>query len=375
MAFQIADFFAKLSIKADTKEVAKLEKSLNRVKQSLLLINKAGARTKKVTDKIFNGEDLKRKTIQLTKQFNTLKRLGGAAEDYGAKIREATKASQFKKLQNEIDVSIIKQRRLNEVTAKAAKIEKLRIASARLQQRGTGPPRGFVGPRQPKGFESFKAEAFRATTTSIDVSFGQSRKAKKGIDDLIKSLEREKFSTREATLAIKEFARAQRRASKATAVATEKISKQAMAMKRLKSSVGQLAQSFVGAFAVFEGITSINRVGQDFEAMSASMQAVSGSAANAKRDLKFVRDESVRLGLDLKDTTKAFIKLKAGAADKATDAELKNIFKGLTEASAVLGLTTEETTRTIRAVSQMFGKICRFVWGHTSNNLQYAGNP
>lgn len=147
-----------------------------------------------------------------------------------------------------------------------------------------------------------------------------------------------------------------RELSRAYTRAAAEAKKLQFVQRGLGDSTRNMVRSYISLFAIFQGTGAINRVGQDFESMRASMLAVTGTSEKAAQEMAFIDKEAVRLGLSLKDTTKAYIKLLAGVRDKATLEETREIFLGITEASTVLGLTTEETTRAIRAVVQMFGK-------------------
>lgn len=113
-------------------------------------------------------------------------------------------------------------------------------------------------------------------------------------------------------------------------------------------STRNMVRSYASLFALIEGTASINRVGQDFETMRAGMLAASNGAELAGKDLAFVDQQSVRLGLNLRQTAKDFVKLRAVNKD-FTDDQLKETFLGIAEASTILGLSTDDTAGALRA--------------------------
>lgn len=123
----------------------------------------------------------------------------------------------------------------------------------------------------------------------------------------------------------------------------------------ISDSTRNMVRSFVSIFAALEATKSINQVGQDFQSMRAGMLAASGSAEQAAKDLQFVDEQAVRLGLDLRKTSKDFVKLRAVNKDLSDD-DLKEIFLGVAEAGTVLGLSADDMTGSLRAVQQMMSK-------------------
>jgi len=162
-----------------------------------------------------------------------------------------------------------------------------------------------------------------------------------------------KRSVRDSTNSLTKLANGFRSANRAASNHKKQITALTRAQNRLKESARQLALSMVGAFAVFEGIKSINRVGQDFEGMEASMLASSGSAVLAARDLAFVDEQAVRLGLDLRETTDAYSKLQFAAKGKMSSEQTKELFTGFSEFATALKVNPEQQKSGLRALQQI----------------------
>lgn len=128
-----------------------------------------------------------------------------------------------------------------------------------------------------------------------------------------------------------------------------------LAQRGVADSTRNMVRSYASLFALLSGTQAINKVGQDFQTMRAGMLAASGTAEQSAKDLAFVDEQAVRLGLNLKQTAKDFVKLRAVNKD-FTDDQLQEVFLGIAEASTVLGLSADDTTGALRAVQQMMSK-------------------
>lgn len=93
------------------------------------------------------------------------------------------------------------------------------------------------------------------------------------------------------------------------------------------------------------------------ERIENSLQAATGSAAGAQRELGFVRAEAERLGLNLEQTAGAYASLAAAARGTALEGQAaREIFTAVSEASTVMGLSAEQAEGALRALEQMISK-------------------
>ncbi len=123
-------------------------------------------------------------------------------------------------------------------------------------------------------------------------------------------------------------------------------------MKDLRSMLVQITATMT-AFAAGQAIM---RTGQDFERMGVSMLAASDNAAQAQSNLKYVRKEANRLGLDLVSANRGFVQLAANINKDFGNKNLRELFSGVSELATTLQLPAEDVQGTFRAISQMFGK-------------------
>ena len=110
-----------------------------------------------------------------------------------------------------------------------------------------------------------------------------------------------------------------------------------------------------GIFGV--GIKSVIETGMEFERLEYKMIAATGSAALAANELGFVRSESERLGLRLKDAANMFGTLAASAKGTSLEGEkIRQIFTAVSEAATVMRLSSEDVNGALYAISQMISK-------------------
>ncbi|GKK31270.1 tape measure protein [Klebsiella variicola] len=101
---------------------------------------------------------------------------------------------------------------------------------------------------------------------------------------------------------------------------------------------------------------SIMRTGQNFESMMNGLQAVTGDPRKAGQEMEYLQQQALKLGLDLQQTSKDYVKFYASASGKATDGQIKNLFEGVSQYGTVLGATGEEQSRALLALNQMYSK-------------------
>ena len=134
------------------------------------------------------------------------------------------------------------------------------------------------------------------------------------------------------------------------------MNKQNFALQRSSSSMAQLAGSAFSVFTLMQGIGAVAKTGMDFQKVESGMTAVSTNAKEAGENLSFIRDESRRLGADLIQSSKGFTQLLAAGQGKIALKDMKALTTGVLETSTVLGLSSDDTAGSIRALTQMMSK-------------------
>jgi len=107
-----------------------------------------------------------------------------------------------------------------------------------------------------------------------------------------------------------------------------------------------------GGYAFRELITA----GREVMAMELKMKAVSGSSYEFARNMKFVRDMSQEMGLDLITTGNAFANIVVTAKEKMSPEAMQEMFKGFNKYYTAVHMTTDDQRLANLAIQQMFGK-------------------
>ena len=131
-------------------------------------------------------------------------------------------------------------------------------------------------------------------------------------------------------------------------------------LRATESAMGLVGKAGIAMFAGWGAkavLTELISVNMQFERLGATMRTIEGSAAGGDAGMAFVSEQAKRLGMDLISTADAYKNLNA--ASKGTTLEGKatqDIFKAVAQASSVLGLSTDDTSGALRAISQMMSK-------------------
>lgn len=121
----------------------------------------------------------------------------------------------------------------------------------------------------------------------------------------------------------------------------------------LTDSTRNMIRSYASLFALWEGTTAIKRVGQDFEGIQASMLAAAGSGSAAAKDMEFINSIVDKMGLNLKNTTDAWVKFKFAAKGKISQEQQEDIFTGLSMFGTSLKVDDESMKRSQKALIQI----------------------
>lgn len=115
---------------------------------------------------------------------------------------------------------------------------------------------------------------------------------------------------------------------------------------------------FAGALASGgAAFNSLIDAGLKMESVKSQLNAVTGSGEKTADALKYLHDESNRLGQRTDVMAEGFAKLAAAAKGTALEGQpLKDVFSAVAEASTVMHLSTDKTSNVINALSQMMGK-------------------
>lgn len=110
------------------------------------------------------------------------------------------------------------------------------------------------------------------------------------------------------------------------------------------------------AYGVFNAGASVLKQGQFFQGLDATMTMVSDSSDEAAKRIQFVRDQSYRLGLDLKTAAQGYTQMSVAAEGVISKSQNDELFKGFSEYATALQVDPVKYQRGIMAIGQMLGK-------------------
>jgi lambda family phage tail tape measure protein len=135
------------------------------------------------------------------------------------------------------------------------------------------------------------------------------------------------------------------------------ISKQAGATASVLLSLKRAANTFGSFYLVKEGLSSLIEAQKQLQAIQFTLMAATGSSTLAADAFQFVRDESQKLGLVLPTAAQGFANLSASATAAGVSlSDQKELFDAYARSSTTLHLSTEQSSRALLALEQMFAK-------------------
>lgn len=129
---------------------------------------------------------------------------------------------------------------------------------------------------------------------------------------------------------------------------------------KANKSVGVLSKSmrglFVGVIGTI-GVKEIVNASIKLENLKKSFETITGSKGAAEAQIKFIREESDRLGLSLEKTVGSYRKmLAAGKRQGLSDSDIKSIYSGAMEYATANALRPEETEQLLTAMNNLLVK-------------------
>lgn len=130
--------------------------------------------------------------------------------------------------------------------------------------------------------------------------------------------------------------------------------------KRIDSDLKSLKRTAMAALSGW----GLKQLGQDFiktsmdmDAMRRSMGAAVGDMETGRREINYLRQESLKLGLSFRDQAKDYTILAAAAKGTRLEGEgIRKVWRSLQNATVSLQMTTAQTTGTVYAFRDMLSK-------------------
>lgn len=135
-------------------------------------------------------------------------------------------------------------------------------------------------------------------------------------------------------------------------------------LEKTSKLTGKINKNFVKLGAIIASAIAVKKLidlgreaiktSREFERMALAMETVFGR--HTARQINFIREQANRLGIDVLESSKAFVKLAASTKGVLTIKETRDLFIATAEASAALGLSAERTGSVLNALSQIASK-------------------
>ncbi len=140
----------------------------------------------------------------------------------------------------------------------------------------------------------------------------------------------------------------------------DRADKSARALNQSSKNLSQRFTSLKGILATFGVglvIRDIVRAGQSFEGLTNQLKASTGGLASAATEIRFIRQESNRLGIQFQQSASDYAQLLAAAKGTVLQGQAtRDIFTAIAEASRVMNLSVSETSGAVRAITQIMSK-------------------
>lgn len=167
---------------------------------------------------------------------------------------------------------------------------------------------------------------------------------KRNIDLLNRSYIQGSISLREYSAGTQSVMRDMRRLSGSTKTVAERMHQARSAFVALTASA-----------TVFSAGVGITEVGKQYQALDIGMTAVFGD--KAQDNLKFITAEADRVGVRLLSLTKDYVKFTASVAQSNLSVkEQRGLFSGMLEIGRTFGLSSDQLSLALKAISQSMGK-------------------
>lgn len=114
--------------------------------------------------------------------------------------------------------------------------------------------------------------------------------------------------------------------------------------------------SVTAAYSAFNAGAQVLSTGQFFQGLEASMLMISDDSLEAGKRMDFVREQSYRLGLELKTAAQGYTQMSIAAQGVISKTDSDKLFKSFSEYSTALQVDPVKYQRGITAIQQMLGK-------------------
>lgn len=126
----------------------------------------------------------------------------------------------------------------------------------------------------------------------------------------------------------------------------------AMSFRSLRTDLVQMT----AAYTAFSGVVNIAQSGMELEGIRAAAKVFAGDEAGVAEHMKYIADQTDRLGINFMVAAKEFNKFSIAVGDKMPRGTTRSIFEGISEYATVLQVDQQQYERAMRSVVQMISK-------------------
>jgi tape measure domain-containing protein len=161
-----------------------------------------------------------------------------------------------------------------------------------------------------------------------------------------------------------------RRAQREYDILDRRITQADRAVRVFNRNVGNYPQqalsgirNLIGAFGIVGGVslfasiaTDIYQTTKELQGLDMALKQVSGSNEQFARSQAFLSEIAQDFGLEIKGLTRQFTQFYVSAKDKLSATQIEGIFRSISKAGAVMGLSIDNQNRAFLALNQMMSK-------------------
>lgn len=206
--------------------------------------------------------------------------------------------------------------------------------------------RALEGTREALRGAGVDSDKLAQAQASVNARAAEAREKFGGLQKLYQGVSESARQTRASVAGIGDSAGA---ADKTAAAAQRMGGSMMVASDAAKRLGGMLATAFTARELV--------QAAADMEKLRAGLQAVTGDAQSAAREMEFVRGIASRAGVDVTDAAKAYLGLAAATKGTAVEGQAtREVFEAVSVSMARAGKSSAETSQALVALQQMAGK-------------------
>ena len=127
----------------------------------------------------------------------------------------------------------------------------------------------------------------------------------------------------------------------------------------LLGTLREVRSAFIALTAAnlaFTGGSAIMHTGQMFESINSAMSMSSNSTSETAANMKYIREETYRLGMDLKTSAEGFAQLRIGTKSFMDSSQTQGLFTGFSEFAKVAGIDAFRFEKSLLGLIQVANK-------------------